>query len=459
MVQLVPVLPLTFVAVLLTLLGMRWYQVRRFGQSGLLAWCQSLILSLPLIIYTVLMLLGVRVSLLVLLIGLGVAGIGYILLGNWLRHQPQELSEVSAVPPPRPTMPTETLKQLQGIFNIDSFYATSISNYQDGAIVKGNLRTDPQLAHARLTSSLSHTLGDEYQLFLVEGNDRRPLVIILPHRPLAPPHLWQRVLAVALVAMSTTAAYVLGRSIEAGVVLAGGLLLILGVRELALRWTARQYGVSLSLPFALPSLQLGSFGCFSRFLSAVPSRSALFDLAIAPAFASGIMSLVILVGGLALSAMHYGNLEIPSQIFQASALTGLMAKLFLGDRLHVDFVTIHPLVFLGWAGLVITALNLLPAGQLDGGRIIQAIYGRRTASWTTLISLVLLAITSVLYPLALYWGAIILLLLRNLEPLMLNELSEPEGDRDAIGIFALFWMLLTLLPLTPVVAEYLQIGG
>jgi len=459
MVQLVPVLPLTFVAVLLTLLGMRWYQVRRFGQSGLLAWCQSLILSLPLIIYTVLLLLGVQVSLWVLLIGLGVAGIGYILLGNWLRQQPQELSEVSAVPPPKPAMSQETLKQLQGIFNIDSFYATSISNYQDGAIIKGNLRSDPQLAYARLTASLRHTLGEEYQLFLVEGNDRRPLVIVLPHRPLVPSHLWQRVLAVALLAMSAIAAYVLGSSIGSGLVVAGGLLLILGVRELALRWTARQHGVTLSLPFALPSWQLGSFGCVSWFLSAVPSRSALLDLAIAPASASGILSLVILAGGLGLSAMHYGSLEIPSQIFQASALTGLMAKLFLGDRLHVDFVTIHPLVVLGWAGLVITALNLLPAGQLDGGRIVQAIYGRRTASWTTLISLVLLAIASILHPLALYWAAIILLLLRNLEPLMLNELSEPEGDRDAIGIFALFWMLLTLLPLTPAVGEYLQIGG
>jgi len=459
MVQLVPVLPLTFVAVLLTLLGMRWYQVRRFGQSGLLAWCQSLILSLPLIIYTVLLLLGVQVSLWVLLIGLGVAGIGYILLGNWLRQQPQELSEVSAVPPPKPAMSQETLKQLQGIFNIDSFYATSISNYQDGAIIKGNLRSDPQLAYARLTASLRHTLGEEYQLFLVEGNDRRPLVIVLPHRPLVRSHLWQRVLAVALLAMSAIAAYVLGSSIGSGLVVAGGLLLILGVRELALRWTARQHGVTLSLPFALPSWQLGCFGCVSWFLSAVPSRSALLDLAIAPASASGILSLVILAGGLGLSAMHYGSLEIPSQIFQASALTGLMAKLFLGDRLHVDFVTIHPLVVLGWAGLVITALNLLPAGQLDGGRIVQAIYGRRTASWTTLISLVLLAIASILHPLALYWAAIILLLLRNLEPLMLNELSEPEGDRDAIGIFALFWMLLTLLPLTPAVGEYLQIGG
>ncbi len=445
--QSVPVLPLTVVALLLTLWG--WSQARRAGQGGLWAWCQSLMLLVPVVGYVGLGYLGIKVSLLWLLLGLGGAALVYVLLGRWWRNQ-------GITPPPplsREPMSGEALKKLQGIFGVDTFYATSISNYQDGAIVKGNLRCDPQLAHAQLSTALCNALGDIYQLFLVEGNDRRPLVVILPRRAPAPASLWQKCLALGLLVLSAITAFMLGSDIGVGV------LLILAVREVALRWQAHRHGVVISLPYVLPSLQLGAFGGFSRFLSPLPSRSVLLDLAIAPALASGGVSLLILLAGLALSAMHYGTMEIPSQVFQASALAGLLAKLFLGDRLHVDFVTIHPLVILGWIGLVITALNLLPAGQLDGGRIVQAIYGRRTASWTTVISLVLLAIAGVLHPLALYWGAIILLLLRNLEPPMLNELSEPEGDRDAIGIFALFWMLLTLLPLTPTVGEYLQIGG
>jgi membrane-associated protease RseP (regulator of RpoE activity) len=101
----------------------------------------------------------------------------------------------------------------------------------------------------------------------------------------------------------------------------------------------------------------------------------------------------------------------------------------------------------------------MPAGQLDGGRMIQAIYGRKTATWTTTGTLLVLAIATLINPLALYWGGIILVLLRDLELPMRNELSELDSDRDALGIFALFWMLITLLPITPVVAERLGIGG
>jgi membrane-associated protease RseP (regulator of RpoE activity) len=222
---------------------------------------------------------------------------------------------------------------------------------------------------------------------------------------------------------------------------------------------AKKYKVTLSLPFFLPSSQLGSFGAFSRILSPLPNRTALFDIAIAPAVTSGVLSLLLLVVGFRLSAIGMGSIDIPSQIFQASVLAGTLAKLFLGDVLQNSFISIHPLVVLGWLGSAITALNLMPAGQLDGGRIVQAIYGRRTASWATVLTIIFLVIATVINPLALYWGSLILILLRDLERPMLNELSELDGDREALGVVALFWMLVTLLPLTTGVAERLGIGN
>lgn len=114
---------------------------------------------------------------------------------------------------------------------------------------------------------------------------------------------------------------------------------------------------------------------------------------------------------------------------------------------------------IGWLGLVITALNLMPAGQLDGGRIVQAIYGRKTAGRATLATLILLGIVSLANPLAMYWAILILFLQRDLERPSLNEISEPDDARAALGLLALFLMITTLLPLTPGLAGRLGIGG
>ncbi|MEL6385600.1 MAG: site-2 protease family protein, partial [Cyanobacteria bacterium J06626_18] len=100
----------------------------------------------------------------------------------------------------------------------------------------------------------------------------------------------------------------------------------------------------------------------------------------------------------------------------------------------------------------------LPAGQLDGGRIVQAIYGRKTAGRATAVTLVILGIASLANPLALYWAALILFLQRNLERPAQNELTEPDDARAALGLLALFLTLATLIPLTPTLAGRLGIG-
>jgi membrane-associated protease RseP (regulator of RpoE activity) len=144
--------------------------------------------------------------------------------------------------------------------------------------------------------------------------------------------------------------------------------------------------------------------------------------------------------------------------FQGSVLVGTLAKIVLGSQLAGPLVDVHPLVLLGWLGLVITALNLLPAGQLDGGRIVQSIYGRKTAGRATVITVILLAIASLANPLALYWAVLILFLQRPQERPATNELTEPDDARAALGLLALFLTLATLLPLTPSLAGRLGIG-
>jgi membrane-associated protease RseP (regulator of RpoE activity) len=164
-----------------------------------------------------------------------------------------------------------------------------------------------------------------------------------------------------------------------------------------------------------------------------------------------------LVIGLLLS--HPGSLfQLPSQFFQGSILVGTLARVVLGSALQSPVVDIHPLVVIGWLGLIITALNLMPAGQLDGGRIIQAIYGRKIAGRATIATLAVLALVSLGNSLAMYWAIVIVFLQREQERPSLNEISEPDDARAALGLLALFLMITTLIPLTPALAGRLGIG-
>ena len=503
-------IPIAVFILTLALLGWGYFRSRKFGKLGLLSWLQFVALMSPWLVYFGLFVCGVFMNFTALLFLLISSTIAYVAIGNQLRkvaesqrlaseqelkqdinpnNPASNLANNESIPVNSPTglamaqgkaqpkifqaLPADDMKLIQGIFGIETYYVTETIPYQEGAIFKGNLRGEPDVAHARLSQILRDRLADKYNLFLVESQDRKPVVIVMPSKIYAfdDSTIPQKVLIAILIFANGYTALSLGGLVAGipviqtpqeylvGLPFALGLGVILVIRELAMRLTASNYKVKMSLPFLLPSSQLGSFGAFSRMLSPLPNRTALFDIAIAPALASGLLSLMLLLIGLRLSAIGMGSIDIPSQIFQASVLAGTLAKLFLGDALQVSFISIHPLVILGWLGSVITALNLMPAGQLDGGRIVQAIYGRRTASSTTILTLICLVIATVINPLALYWGGLILILLRDLERPMLNELSEVDGDREALGVVALFWMLIALLPLTSSVAERLGIGS
>ncbi|MEL7512844.1 MAG: site-2 protease family protein, partial [Cyanobacteria bacterium J06554_3] len=137
---------------------------------------------------------------------------------------------------------------------------------------------------------------------------------------------------------------------------------------------------------------------------------------------------------------------------------GTLARGILGDALQADLVDVHPLMIVGWIGLIITAINVMPAGQLDGGRVVQAIYGRKTLIRTSTVTLVLLAIVGLFNPLSLYWAVLIVFLQRQPERPCKDDLTEPDDTRAALTLLALFLMLLVLLPLTPSMATGLGIG-
>lgn len=495
-------LTILIVLIAVGILGWGYYRAKSFGKLGILAWLQSVSLMTPWLLFFGLFTLGIYINLVGVLFLLIASTGAYIYLGKLLRdagqdeilrsqaqemlnHKKSEVTDINsdAVKPPEVTVfplagmdkvvpiPADHLKLMQGIFGIDTFFATETIPYQDGVIFNGNLRGEPAIAHTRLSENLQEKLGELYRLFLVENPQDRPVVIILPSKnDPTPMNLSQKILAVVLLIATIitcweTGGILLGFDLfvnplryQEPLPIALGILTVLILHEIGHQIAAKRHQVRFSFPFFIPTWQIGSFGAFNRFESLVPNRNALLDVALAGPATGGIVSFLMLLSGFLLS--HEGSLfKVPTDFFKGSLLVGTLAKVVLGSALQKEVVEIHPLAIIGWLGLIITAINLMPAGQLDGGRIMQAIYGRKTARWSTLATFIVLAIASLVNPIALYWAVVILIIQRQQERPCLNDLSEPDDARAAWGLLALFLMIATLIPLTPVLAGRLGIGS
>lgn len=487
------------------ILGWGYYRNRDLGKFGILSWLQSAVLMIPWLLSFGAFAAGLYINLAGILLLLVFSTVLYIWLGSQVRlaaqdpeiavkiaesvservrqRQAKSASKQSLTPNDTPalalamemlTMPDADLSSIKGIFGIDTFYATETLSYEQGAIFKGNLRGDATDVHRRLTDKLQSKVGDKYRLFLVPDPEDRPVVVVLPSsNDPQPATVGQQILAVVMfVATVATSLEAMGvflgfdfyehteRAREI-VPLVLGVWAILIAHEMGHQVLAQMRGVKIGLPFFLPTGQIGSFGAITRFESLVPDRSTLFDIALAGPVAGGLVSLLMLVVGLLLS--HPGSgLEIPAQFFQGSLLIGSLAKIILGTTLHQASLSIHPLVIIGWLGLVINALNLMPAGQLDGGRIVQAIYGRKTAQRSTLVTLIILGFVAFFNPANLvifYWLILVGFLQRGLERPSLDEITEPNDTRAALGLIALFVMVATIIPFSPDLAGKLGIGG
>ena len=496
---------LVIILVAFGLLAWGYNRAKGYGKLGKLAWLQSVSLMTPWLVFFGLFALGIYLNIVGILFLLVASIISYIYLGKKLRSEGQDVmlqneaaqriqeEEAKKYENKTPSLttefndssdnknisdlipiPDEDLQLIKGIFSIDTFFATETISYQEGAIFRGNLRGETEESYQKLSEKLKDSFGEKYRLFLVEGSEGKPVVIILPSSDdPQPTTLVQKNLALVLlvgtVFTTLEAASILlgfdlfnnwGRYIETlpiGLALWG----IFIFHEVGHRVAAKRYDIKMSVPFFLPTWQIGSFGAITRFESLIPTRNALFDVALAGPACGGILSFILLIIGLVLS--HDGSLfQVPTQFFQGSILVGSLAKVVLGEQLQNAIVDVHPLTVVGWLGLVVTALNLMPAGQLDGGRIIQAIYGRKTARRATIITLVILGIVTIFSPanpIPLYWAVVILFLQRDLERPSLNELTEPDDTRAGWGLLALFLMLATLIPLSPALAGRLGIGG
>lgn len=246
-----------------------------------------------------------------------------------------------------------------------------------------------------------------------------------------------------------------------GVSFAAPFLGVLLAHEMSHFWAARRHGVRASLPYFIPFPPyfsvIGSLGAFIRLKGPTVRRSTLFDIGASGPVASFVVSIPLLVVGLVRSEATVGpaSLATPFAIRFAGesvwlgngVATHVLASVFGPAPVGETLIHLHPLALAGWLGLFVTALNLLPLGQLDGGHVLYAMSPRRHALYARIFMMALLPMGY------LWWGwwawAVLVLVLhrgRVAHPRVMQPGPGIGRSRGALGWLLIATFLLTLVP-------------
>jgi membrane-associated protease RseP (regulator of RpoE activity) len=226
------------------------------------------------------------------------------------------------------------------------------------------------------------------------------------------------------------------------------LLTILGVHELGHYFMARHHGVDVTPPYFIPvPLGLGTFGAFIQIKSLIKTRRAIFDIGIAGPLAGLVLAIPLLYIGLRGSV----PLDVPqpgvAARTESSLLLAFMYQLVSGGEAGGVLLRLSPVAFAAWIGIFVTALNLLPVGQLDGGHIAYALLGRRYARMVSMGAVALMVAAGlVLWPGLLTWALLVALMAGFSHMPALDDVTPPDVKRLVLGAATLLLPLVVLLP-------------
>jgi membrane-associated protease RseP (regulator of RpoE activity) len=245
-----------------------------------------------------------------------------------------------------------------------------------------------------------------------------------------------------------------------GATFAAALLAILLAHESGHYVACRRYGVAATLPFFLPAPPLflaGTFGAFIKIKSPIPTRRALFDIGVAGPLAGFAVVVPVAVAAvltarpepLPAAAAASGGLII----FNDPPLLRLLAHAF---HTPLDQIAFNPFYFAAWIGLLVTSLNLLPVGQLDGGHAVFAVFGVRVHAWVGRGAFVLMATLAYLgwrwhgAPSGFVYALLLFVMLRVRHPQAEDEAQPLGRARQLVALctLAVFLLCFELFPLT-----------
>lgn len=317
----------------------------------------------------------------------------------------------------------------------------------------GSLQGDPSETSEKLFSALINA-GFTPAIREIREDVYELLVFDTP--PSKPSNFWIHVVLFALTVLTTLFAGALHAGVNVfkhplqiwkGIPFSASLLAILGTHEMGHYLLAKWHKVRATLPYFIPFPHplFGTLGAVIRIKSPIPSRNALMDLGAAGPVFGFLVAIPVAILGIHLS------LVIPMETVEGGLLIGdpLIFRLivyFVKGGLPDGYqILIHPIGFAAWIGFFVTALNLIPIAQLDGGHILYAVLGpkHKLASLTVFVILVALGFV---WPGWWTWAFFILIFLRFGHPAPLNQVSKLDTKRKWVGFITLLIFILTFVP-------------
>jgi membrane-associated protease RseP (regulator of RpoE activity) len=378
----------------------------------------------------------------------------------------------------------EEEKLLRNCFPWGTYYLQNLDYHPQAILCRGKLRSNPEVAYTTIRENIEQKFGDRFLVVFQEGLPNQPFFALVPNpraknkdrneqESVQRPGLALALLFITLFTTTIAGAEMVGLSAEQwqsdpsllrqGLPYSLGLLAILGLHELSHYFAAVRYKIRTTFPYFIPiPFFIGTFGAFIQMRSPVPNRKALFDIAIAGPLGGFMLTVPLLLWGLSLSETvplsdESSLLNFDSLDPRFSFLMAVLSKMALGSQLTGNVgIHLHPLAIAGYLGLIVTALNLMPVGQLDGGHIVHAMFGQRKGIAIGQIARLLVLFLGLIQQDFLIWALILLFMPIADEP-ALNDITELDNRRDVLGLLAIALLVFVLVPVPGTIAQWLNL--
>ncbi len=395
----------------------------------------------------------------------------------------------SILPLEKPSLPRPLDQQeediLRSCFPWTVFPLHNIEYRLQSVICRGQLRSNPDRAYQTIRDNIKAKFSDRFLIAFQQDLQDKPFFALVPNpyqekadnllqsEPLTRPILALCLFLITLFTTTVAGVEMADIPLDAwqdnpSLLLTGlpysiALMGILGIHVSAHYLMARWYKIKATLPYFIPiPFWLGTVGAFIQMRSPFPHRQALFDISIVRVLSGFIISLPLLILGLSQSTVVpfdpkiSGFLNFESLNPSFSFLLTVLSKLILGAGLTSEHaINLHPVAIAGYLGLMITAFNLIPIGQLDGGHIVHAMLGQKTSLIIGQVARFLILILGLIHSEFLIFALLLFFFPLQDEP-ALNDVSELNNIRDIIGLSTLGLLLLIILPMPSVIAQLLN---